>query len=399
MAPKAAANTPKKRGRPAKNAVASPAPAPVAEPNKRGRAATAKVEVPTPEPMVELPKKRGRAPKAAKVDAPAQTDEPATKRRGRPPKDAAPVVDDDPITPQKSGRGRPARGSKAAAKAPVASGVIGSPRVSKRTSPRRRPATAAPPPPPRINARMRSKLRTRAPPTKAAAPVVLASPVRKKKGKIGRPRKDAATAPATKTGAVKSGRVEKPAAQPAARRHRAAKGMTTLEVPKKLLPQIKRYIQDLEEAQAQAEEGARQQALENEIVRDADNNDDEEVIEDEEEIIVEEVDEEMGDDALEGAQEEELQDAALNGETTAVVEITEDEARGMGVSAAPTELPTELEREAQRELQGAIDEFATGSSGVLGALGSARTSPDVEFNFDAFQETATEAHVSIAAGM
>lgn len=99
----AAANTGKKRGRPAKASedvdIAEP-------PRKRGRPAKASENVDVTEP----PRKRGRPSKASEPATPAASSAPAEKR-GRPAKKEAPAVSKTDAPPPKK-RGRPPKGGE-----------------------------------------------------------------------------------------------------------------------------------------------------------------------------------------------------------------------------------------------------------------------------------------------
>ena len=256
MARRAAPSTPRGRGRPAKDtappAVVAEAPkrrgrapkaaAPVEaepQPKKRGRAAKAPVEDVAEEPQKRVGRGRGRPRKEPAVeDAPAPAPASATpKRGGRPRKQE--VVEEVPATPKR--RGRPPKSAVDLHR------VAGSPRVSKRTSPRANP-TKTVAPATRLNPIIRSKLRSRALPAEKKAPAVAEAP--KPKRRVGRPPKqEAAAAPNTK-----KARVSKPAEKPSVPRKR--RGITTIEIADKFAQRVKDFVNALlaDDAAAEASE-------------------------------------------------------------------------------------------------------------------------------------------------
>jgi hypothetical protein len=244
MAPQVAtSSTPRGRGRPRKNAAQFAA---VTEaPKRRGRVpkAVAPVEA---EPQ---PKKRGRAVKTPIEEAPAEVDvaaEEPQKRvgRGRPRKE--PAVEDAPA--KRGGRPRKQEAIQDAPTTPKRKGrppksavdlhrVAGAPRVGKRTSPRAKPTKTAAAPAARLDPRVRSRLRSRAPPVEKKAPVVTEAPTPKKR--MGRPpKKEATVAPNTK-----KARVTKPATKPSVPRKR--RGITTIEVPDRFAQIVKDFVDAL----------------------------------------------------------------------------------------------------------------------------------------------------------
>jgi hypothetical protein len=255
----AAAQVPKKRGRPSKAPVEEPLV--VAEPPSRGRRTPIAPEPVTEE--MEAPKKRmGRPRKEEVAEAPVPVEK---KRVGRPAKTAIAAAEEAPITPRR--RGRPSKNA-----ALDLDRVVGSARVTKRTSPRSKSNTKATTaaPQPRLNPRVRSKLRNRLPPAqKAISEQPVARPVKRR----GRPAKATSTALTPNKGRGRkptqksvleptNTAITKPSAP------RKKRGITMLEVPDKFAAQLNQYLQDLHDAEtlptpveeedeeAQAEAGA-----------------------------------------------------------------------------------------------------------------------------------------------
>ena len=220
------AEPPKKRSCPAKAQAKEPVEA-APEPKKRGR--QAKV---APEPVVEeaavvaVKKGRGRPKKDAVT---VQEEDALVKSRGRLKKEA--VVEQALATPK---RGRPARAAVDLYR------VAGSPRISKRSSPRNTNKVKSVKPEPlarRLDPRMRSKLRTRLPPKKSE-PVPQAAP--KPTPRRGRPPKAAAAA-----AVIAPKQVTKPSKPQAPRKMR---GHTVRQIPDRYIAQIDQYLHDLIEA-------------------------------------------------------------------------------------------------------------------------------------------------------
>lgn len=257
--------TPARRGRPAKTAAA------VELPKKRGRPAKEKEEEPVAH-VETAPAKRGRRSLVAPEPEPEPEPQPK-KSRGRPKKEVE-AVEEAPAPTKTAGRGRPGkqdiavaathatpkRGRPAKTKSLNLKGVAGSPRVTKRSSPRTsktRPSKAAVTVTPRMDPRVRSKLRTRLPPAKK---VVKEQPVAQP-SKRGRPRKAVAEAPTPKktlgrkprktaSAAAKPSKaaVVKPAKATAPRKRR---GFTTLEIPDKFAAAVQTFYEDLVNGQAE----------------------------------------------------------------------------------------------------------------------------------------------------
>ncbi|KAF2702787.1 hypothetical protein K504DRAFT_508595 [Pleomassaria siparia CBS 279.74] len=275
MAKTSAEAKPARRGRPRKSDIVAPAPTIVGKiaAKKRGRPSKAAeaIEKSIIEPTA-TPKKRGRPAKKAVAEAEPRP-EPKSRRE-----DAAPAI------PFKRA-GRPIKTSTATS----LNRVAGSPRVTKRTAPRRASVTK---PPPRISPLMRSRLRTREPPKKEAAPIVEAPKRRGRKPAVEAPkrrgRKPAASvAPKKTTAALKTpkattgrGRPRKHSApvikqstatdkskiaavsQPSVPRKK--RGYTTFVVPDKWAAQFQQLFLDLEAEVAVAQEGETQNESEEE---------------------------------------------------------------------------------------------------------------------------------------
>ncbi|CAO2647161.1 Nn.00g080830.m01.CDS01 [Neocucurbitaria sp. VM-36] len=237
MPPRARANVLRGPGRP-KKAVA-PEPSPItmkSPPAKRGRPPKA-VAVNL---AAVIPKKRGWPSKAQDEEAAFLSEDvsPPKKRVGRPRKEDAPVDD----APALKKRGRPAKST-----APILSRVVGSPRVTKRSSlpPRSTPKAAATTPALRTDSRIPSRLRARHPP----APQVALEETAHQPAKRGRPRRSAlgvtSPKPAAATRKASKTAVEKQAKPTKAAAPRKRRGYTVLEVPDKFAAQMKRFLQDL----------------------------------------------------------------------------------------------------------------------------------------------------------
>lgn len=245
----------KKRGRPSKIAIAEAIT--VGTPKKRGRPAKAKSD----EPIAQINGaiKRGRRSFAAAEEAIAEAPVP-NKRSGRPSKVTNTVLAAEADPPKKRvGRPRkedtmpevPATPKRGRRPALDLNRVAGSPRVSKRTSPRSKPVARAPKvaAAPRINPKMRSRLRHRlAPSDKVTKETVL--PVKKARG---RPKKNQSvdTAPKKTIGRKASAPVpaapaKKVTARPKTAAPRKRRGYTAFEVPDKFATQVKQLIVDLQ---------------------------------------------------------------------------------------------------------------------------------------------------------
>ncbi|CBY00217.1 hypothetical protein LEMA_P013470.1 [Plenodomus lingam JN3] len=272
MAPNARTKAPAGRGRPKRAVAPAIALAPVANttPAKRGRPAKAAEAV---EVAAEPPKKRGRPPKKAETDVQAVVADMAvapmsgkkSAGRGRPRKEKAPT------TATKADSATPKHGRPAAKAAVNLNLVAGSPRVTKRTSLRTKktapkPSRAAAMSTSRLDPRIRSKLRTRLPastkvaqearapqPTKRGRPkkVVAESSAPKKADvlkKTAVSKKSAGRKPgivivekATKSPVVKPGKVGAP---------RKRRGLTTLEIPDKFAKAVQEFYKNLLAADA-----------------------------------------------------------------------------------------------------------------------------------------------------
>ncbi|KAL5115588.1 hypothetical protein ACEQ8H_006475 [Pleosporales sp. CAS-2024a] len=254
MPPKARPNVLRGRGR-SKRSDAPVALSPVASAPAQQRGRVAKPDV--VEAAAESPKKRGRPAKATvqQGDTIAPTEAPKRSRRslnapralenhapapkkpaGRPSK-AVPAMENE-APPTSKRRGRPAKRTSAA----NLSRVAGSPRVTKaRSNPivkGTRTTTA-----PRMNPRMRSKLRTRLPPANKPIEHVVPAPTKRR----GRPPKATALvqdSPPKKAAGRKATKVAvtKPTAP------RKKRGHTILEIPDKFAAQVRRYLTELQDA-------------------------------------------------------------------------------------------------------------------------------------------------------
>ncbi|KAH7413863.1 hypothetical protein DE146DRAFT_10330 [Phaeosphaeria sp. MPI-PUGE-AT-0046c] len=269
MPPKAQATAP--RGRPKKSAATEPAPTANASkkrgrvartqdanedvasepPRKRGRPAKTRVEEAV---VVEQAPRRGRRSNIAPADTPVEEEAPAPKKRvGRPPKKQTAAVNTPAAAPPKSRIGRPSKAEAFAAKetaipkrrGPAAalrlSSVAGSPRVTKSGS---KPTPSKSIAAPRLNPRMRSKLRTRQPPTPKVEQQVAPAPAKRR----GRPPAIKPQETATPTQAKGFKGAQKAAGKSVAPRKK--RGYTTIEVPDKFAAQVQQYFQDLVEADA-----------------------------------------------------------------------------------------------------------------------------------------------------
>ncbi|KAF9691370.1 hypothetical protein EKO04_010686 [Ascochyta lentis] len=203
----------------------------------RGRRSLAAAEESIAEANI-LPKKRPGRPSKVPSTAATAEDVPPKKRVGRPRKED--VASEAPATP-KRGR-RPALGLDR---------VAGSPRVTKRTSPRSKPVARAPKAAaaPRMNPKMRSRLRQRTAPIEK---VKKAAPDSFKKAR-GRPKKVQVEAPAVKktvgrkaSAPIPAAAAKKVTARPKTAAPRKRRGYTALEVPDKFAAQVKQLIVDLQ---------------------------------------------------------------------------------------------------------------------------------------------------------
>lgn len=274
MPPKAQTNVLRGRGRPKRAAASKATPAPVANAPEKKRRRVAKVDA--VEALAESPKKRGRPAKVQQDEPVAVLEAPrrsrrslvapeapvveAKKRMGRPAKKGvveAPVtapkqraarstkahVTDVDVPAAPKPRGRPARNAAAV----DLSRVAGTSRVTKsRSKPTPRATTIATKTAPvtRMDPRMRSKLRTRAPPAQKVKEDVAPQPTKRR----GRP-------PKTNSAAVQAPSPKKPVGRKATkaavskpRAPRKKRGYTTFDIPDKFAAQVRQYIQELEDA-------------------------------------------------------------------------------------------------------------------------------------------------------
>ncbi|KAH3973968.1 hypothetical protein HBI25_176090 [Parastagonospora nodorum] len=309
MPPRAQTNVLRGRGRPKRAAADEASPAPVANASEKKRGRVAKVDA--VDAPAEPPKKRGRPAKVQQEEpvtvleaprrsrrslvAPEAPVEAAKKRLGRPAKKEVVEAPATATAPKKHAarsnksdadvpaapkpRGRPPRNAAAV----DLSRVAGSSRVIKSRSkpaPRATAAAIQTAPVPRMDPRMRSKLRTRAPPAQKAKEDVAPQPTKRR----GRPPKTniaAVQAPSPKKHAGRKATkaaVSKPIAP------RKKRGYTTLDIPDKFAAQVRQYIQELEDAdslptpaenEAEPETGAEEAAANAEDEYEDENEDEE----------------------------------------------------------------------------------------------------------------------------
>jgi hypothetical protein len=273
MPPKAQTNVLRGRGRPKRAAADEVSPVPVANASEKKRGRVAKVDA--VDAPAEPPKKRGRpakvqpeepvvileAPRRSRrsLVAPEAPVEAAKKRLGRPAKKEVVEAPATATAPKKHAarstksdvdvpaapkpRGRAARNAAAV----DLSRVAGSSRVIKSRSkpaPRATATAIKTAPVPRMDPRMRSKLRTRAPPAQRVKEDV-APQLTKRRGRPPKTNRAAVQVPSPKkpTGlkATKAA-VSKPTAP------RKKRGYTALHIPDKFAAQVRQYIQELEDA-------------------------------------------------------------------------------------------------------------------------------------------------------
>ncbi|KAF2269380.1 hypothetical protein CC78DRAFT_529168 [Lojkania enalia] len=337
---------------------------------KRGRGRPAKatgLQAVPPVAQEEQPKRRGRPARSAATDATIATptvrkdDGVKLKRRGRPKKT------DTATTNARRTTGRVAK----TAKAPIASGVIGSPRVAKRTSPRKPKSTRRPTATPTS---VSKRVKTATPKEPA-----LAKPTntrRKGKPKLGRPPKNAAATPSKKKAGVPikadKGAVRKPVAR------RAKKGHTSMDIPKQYVARIQKLLKEWQDEEA--ERAANAQNEETEPVAayvDA--------IVDDSQASVSQRNNEICDDVQEGAQGMAIEEEIIAGGDP---ELTEEQAQ----------LLLDVEREIQ---DGFVDDTNLQEEAEQQIHGMMEDAAEVEpaLSFDNFADAALEAQqVQLAIG-
>ncbi|KAF1363558.1 hypothetical protein EJ07DRAFT_152352 [Lizonia empirigonia] len=244
----------KKRGRPVKEDIVETVTAEL--PKKRSRPSIAKSD----EPIAQIDSaiKRGRRSLVAAEEAVAEAQAPK-KRQGRPLKATNNAVSAEAVAPKnRAGRPRkevvapegPATPKRGRRPALDLNRTAGSPRVTRRTSPRSKPVAKAfkVALAPRINPKMRSRLRQRTSSVKKVEQEA-AQPAKKARGK---PRKTEVEAPAPKkttgrkaTAPVLAASPAKVTARPKTAAPRKRRGYTTFEVPDKFAAQVKQLVADL----------------------------------------------------------------------------------------------------------------------------------------------------------